>query len=233
MQRAGRLLDLQQVDLELDSLDGRLSTISSLLGESDQLKAVKADFAAAELLSKKLESQRKEIDEEVVKVRDKRRREESRLYSGVVQAPKEIQGLQQEIASLAKRLLELEDAELELMGQIEEADAARTAAAERLASVTAEWQDEQARLREEQAQLTAGRVDLVQKREDALVRVDPTDIPMYNSMRRLLGGRPIARIDRGTCSGCRITLPSTELQKARSSPTMIKCSSCHRILFGG
>ena len=36
-----------------------------------------------------------------------------------------------------------------------------------------------------------------------------------------------------TCQGCRIALPSTEEQKARTSDNLVTCSSCGRILYAG
>ncbi|MFC2072406.1 C4-type zinc ribbon domain-containing protein, partial [Chloroflexota bacterium] len=43
-------------------------------------------------------------------------------------------------------------------------------------------------------------------------------------------GTAIANVEQGICRGCRILLPITELQRARSS-SLVRCSSCGRILF--
>ena len=41
---------------------------------------------------------------------------------------------------------------------------------------------------------------------------------------------PWARVEQGICRGCRISLPTTDLQQARSGK-LVQCSSCGRILF--
>ena len=43
-------------------------------------------------------------------------------------------------------------------------------------------------------------------------------------------GTAVAKVEQGVCCGCRISLPSTELQRARSD-SLVRCSSCGRILF--
>jgi predicted nucleic acid-binding Zn-ribbon protein len=44
-------------------------------------------------------------------------------------------------------------------------------------------------------------------------------------------GRAVAKVERGMCGGCRISLPMTVLQKARSGLDVVQCVSCERILY--
>ena len=45
-------------------------------------------------------------------------------------------------------------------------------------------------------------------------------------------GQAVARVEQGTCQGCRISLPMNELQQARTGK-LVQCSSCGRILYLG
>ena len=46
-----------------------------------------------------------------------------------------------------------------------------------------------------------------------------------------VGGAVVAKVERGSCQGCRITLPTRVLQLARTSSGTVQCPSCNRILY--
>ena len=63
----------------------------------------------------------------------------------------------------------------------------------------------------------------------------PTAAPTlarYDELRRIRRGVAVARIDRNMCLGCRTTLSTSEVQKARQGQVAY-CSSCGRILYAG
>ncbi|GIW05456.1 MAG: hypothetical protein KatS3mg060_0261 [Dehalococcoidia bacterium] len=233
MLRAGRLLDLQEQDLTIDRIDAQLAAIAGRLGETPELVAARAALREAEERAAQLERRRKDLDLQVQDTRAKREREETKLYSGSIVRTKEMQNLQQEVESLRRRTLELEDRELAVMSDLEEADAARIAAQRTLAEVEARWREEQAALLREREELTAQRERAVALREQRLRQVDPADLPLYQALRQRLGGRAVARVERGICSACRVSLPEREIQKARGSSSLVTCSNCGRILYAG
>ncbi len=231
MQRAGRLLDLQEVDLDIDRTETQIKALAEQLGESDELKAARQalDQANADVL--KLEARRKDLHIEAEDLRRKREREEKKLYGGDVRGPKEIQNLEREVESLRRRINEIDDSELNIMADLEEAESRQESAKALLAGVTSAWQDSQAALAKQQAELRTHRASLDGRRQAALQRVDSADLASYEGMRKKLAGRVVARIERGMCSGCRIALGTRELQQARQSTTFVNCSNCGRILL--
>jgi predicted nucleic acid-binding Zn-ribbon protein len=233
MLRAGRLLDLQEQDLALDRIDAQLAAIASRLGESPELLAARQALREAEARAAQLEGQRHDVDVQVQATRAKREREETKLYSGTVVSTKEMQNLQHEVESLRRRTIELEDRELAIMSELEEAEAARAKALQALADVERRWQEEQAALIRDREELLAQRARAVALREQRLRLVDPSDLPTYEALRRRLAGRAVARVERGMCSACRVSLPEREIQKARTSPALVTCSNCGRILSAG
>lgn len=230
MNRAARLLELQEYDLALERIAAQLAEISRRLGESAEVAAARAAFEQAKARVTALERQRQDLDFQVQQVRAKREREEQRLYGGEVRQPKEIEHLQREVESLRRRTLDLQDRELAVMAELEEAEAALAAARAALASAEQRWQEEQATLRRQQAALLAQQEETQHRREAARQRVDPQDLPLYQALRARLAGRAVARIERGVCAACRVSLPEREIQKARTSPAMVTCSNCGRIL---
>ena len=54
---------------------------------------------------------------------------------------------------------------------------------------------------------------------------------MYESLLKTRDGSAVAKVERGMCQGCRLTLPTLELQRARSSEGIARCGSCGRILY--
>ena len=72
---------------------------------------------------------------------------------------------------------------------------------------------------------------LALEREEVLRLVAQNLIPMYESLRKSRGGVAVARVERNMCQGCRLSLPTGDVQKARTSQGTVLCSSCGRILY--
>ncbi|MFN8533102.1 MAG: hypothetical protein U0556_06115 [Dehalococcoidia bacterium] len=233
MLRAGRLLDLQDQDLTLDRIDVQLVDIAAQIGDATALVAARESFQRIEAVVEALEGRRKEADLKVQDTRAKREREEKKLYSGSVVSPKEIQNLQHEVEALRRRTLELEDRELAIMAELEEAEAACNEARRSTQEIEATWRDNQDALARRRDELVAQRAQATALRDQRLRLVDPTDLPAYDALRKKLSGRAVARIERGVCNACRVSLPEREIQKARTSASIVLCSNCGRILYAG
>jgi uncharacterized protein len=57
----------------------------------------------------------------------------------------------------------------------------------------------------------------------------------YERLRTRLGGIGAAKLEHGTCMGCRMKLPATELDriKHQSPDDLVHCDQCGRILVHG
>jgi predicted nucleic acid-binding Zn-ribbon protein len=58
-------------------------------------------------------------------------------------------------------------------------------------------------------------------------------VAAYDRLRRRRRGVAVVRVERGTCLGCRLTVPTVVLQRARSgtNPNPVQCPSCERMLY--
>jgi uncharacterized protein len=229
-----RLLDLQAADTELAQLAHRRSTLPELaaLTETAQ-RADDLNLHAADLTVRlaDIDSEQRRLEGEVDSVRARTSRDEQRLVAGGLPA-KELEGLQHEIATLARRQNSLEDDVLEVMEQREGLEA-------NLHQLTAR-RDE----------LDTERQKLISVRDAAFVEIDaqigrrsgdrqliaaelPSDLlTLYDRIRAANGGVGAALLRQRRCEGCRIELAGHELSTARTAAAdaVLRCENCRRIL---
>lgn len=229
MSVAKQLHQLQEFDLELESNGRTQQQIAGQLGESEEIARVKAKLAVEqqrlEELNRQQQSAEWEIDDLTVKVKTN----EDKLYGGAIKNPKELANFQHEVDELKQRRAKVEDRALEIMDQVELARKSVAAIADELKRLEAEWQSQQKELTAELEQLKSAHSDLTNKRELLFAEIEPQAIEVYLTLRKQKG-TAIAKVEQGMCRGCQIALPTTELQKARSG-SLVRCSSCGRILF--
>lgn len=226
---AKQLYRLQEVDLEIESNERALSQIASQLGES---QAVVRTQNQLQLEQQRLEESRRKqrsAEWEVEDLVTKLTAAEETLFSGRIKNPKELTNLQHEVDAFKARRDQLEDKTLEIMDQVELSETRVATISNKLETLKAEWQRQQQQLSDESEKLKAILSDLGHKRQLLADEIDPQAIEFYQVLRKGKG-TAVARVEQGICRGCRISLPTTELQQARSG-NLVQCSSCGRILF--
>jgi predicted nucleic acid-binding Zn-ribbon protein len=232
MTRISDLYELQDTDLEIDNRRAAMSDAESRVGESEEVaaaaEAIKEQEAQVQETHKQLRAAEWEVDDLSNKIKPL----EKKLYGGTVHSPKELADLQEDIRSIQARKRVLEDRALEVMSQSEEAEKALEATRRDHQTLAADLEDEQRRLQETQQALTAEIDELEEKRAEQRSHIDAEALALYDALRAKHQGRAVAKVERGTCGGCRISLPMSTLQKARaSSDGIVQCSSCERILY--
>ncbi len=98
-----------------------------------------------------------------------------------------------------------------------------------LKTLEAEWQTQQKQLSAHLEQLKTMLSNLKHKRQLLIAEIDPQAIEVYHEIKKQKG-TAVAKVEQGICRGCRISLPVTELLRARSG-SLVRCGSCGRILF--
>jgi len=231
MTTPAELYALQEVDLALDRAMARLVEIETALGESEEL--VEGRQGAEERRGRvaELRSQQTEREWAVDEARAKASVVEKKLYGGSVRNPKELEDLQADLASLQGQVRRREDALLAVLVELEDAETELRSAEAALSEVEARWQAGQERLRQEKGQLEPEIARLQEKRARQTQEMDQAVLGLYRVLRERRDGQAVARVERGMCQGCRITLPMSLLQKARSGVGLTQCVSCERILL--
>lgn len=236
MEAFAPLLVVQDHDRELDRLRHRLAA----LPERDALAAVErrlADLAAAsdELAGPlgELDRTQSRLEDEAQAFKDQADAADARLYSGEVNAVKELQALQADVAMLRRQQGEVEERALAVMEEREplDAEAARLAAqrsvadAER-AAAAASLADAVAVVEAEIAAETAVRTAAAGAVTDDL-------LALYERCRSASPHRVgVARLVGHTCQGCHLTIPAIEADALRTAApgTVAHCDNCGAIL---
>lgn len=230
-----RLLDLQAVDLELDQLGHRRSTLPEI-AELESLAANHAKLRDSEVATSTevadLEADQERADADVEQVRHRKSRDQSRLDAGQVSSPKELESLQSEIASLNRRQATLEDAELDVMQRLEDAQQ-RLAQLSSERDVVARRAGEIERARDAAWDEIDKDVEHARQRRDVITEEIPADLlALYEKIRAERGGVGAAELRQRRCEGCRITIDPADLNRIRAAAAdlVVRCEECRRIL---
>ncbi|MER6607748.1 C4-type zinc ribbon domain-containing protein [Streptomyces sp. NPDC000927] len=230
-----RLLDVQALDVRLSQLAHRRKS----LPEHAEIESLTSDLA--QLRDLLIASQTEESDtareqtkaeQDVDQVRQRAARDQQRLDSGAVTSPKDLESLQREITSLAKRQGDLEDVVLEVMERREAAQERVTELSGRVSAVQAKADDATARRDAATEELDEEAASVTKEREVVAASVPADLLKLYDKLREQQGGIGAARLYQRRCEGCRLELNITEINevKAASPDTVLRCENCRRIL---
>ncbi|UUW88994.1 MULTISPECIES: zinc ribbon domain-containing protein [Pimelobacter] len=230
-----RLLDLQALDSQVDQLRHQRSNpveaaeIKDLLGKRADVDGRLRD---QRIVVDDLASAQAKADADVEQVKARRTRDRDRMDSGAITNPKDLERMQHELASLERRISTLEDEELEVMEQLEEAQsglAELTSAIEdldsRLGVLTTSRDEKGATIDAESASVAAGRA--------AIVAEIPADlVALYEKLRASKGGVGVGALQARQCGGCQLTLDAGEIAEIRATPAdvVLRHEECQRIL---
>ena len=229
-----RLLELQAIDTALAQLAHRRRTLpehAELDKLAREISALDDERIRAQVAVDDLDRDIARLEKDVDQVRARKQRDQSRLDAGTGPA-KELEALQHELASLARRQSELEDAELELMEQRETADATLTEAQNRLAAARTR-RDAMETARDETLRQIAQDEEFRSAGRRPLVADLPADlIALYDRIRESSGGVGAALLRAGRCEGCRLDLSGVDRAAVRAAAPdeVIRCEECRRIL---
>lgn len=168
------------------------------------------------------------LESDVSLAEQRRDRDAERLAT--TSSPKDAQALEHELESLAKRLSDLEDAELEIMQKVEDAEAAVAAQQALIAQITAEGQELSAQAKTGVAAATTEGEQLGRDRA-ALAGQMPTEL-VADYERRAARGVGVGLLRRGTCEGCQMVLSANDLNRVRQAAAeeVLSCPECGGIL---
>ena len=170
------LFKLQQIDLTLRKNKSRLDEIQQLLANDASVKKAQKLLEQAENVLKPLQVNLRDLELQVQSTKQKREASENRLYSGNVSNPKELQEIEQNIASLKRWQSELEDKQLELMLEVEDANASFEQAQENLQVVSTKAAANNQELLAEKQSLEAETKMLRENRVEVVSELDEVDV---------------------------------------------------------
>lgn len=231
-----RLLDVSDLDVRTNQLRHKRTSlpehaqIAALMGER---KALLEEYVEAETRVGDLTRDQNRAEADLEPVRARLANDQQKLDSGAITDRKALTGLQSEIEHLHRRISDLEDAELEVMGQLEEATAAFAGHQERRRELEGRiralmaTRDEQVEALDKEIGLAADRrATILGKLPEPLVKV-------YEKAHQHTGAGGAAELTQRRCMGCRLELDPGDLRTiATASPDeVVRCEECGRVLI--
>ncbi len=229
MSVARQLYQLQGIEFDMESAKLAITQGRAGMGESRAVADLKTKIDEVKQHRDELSSQQQSVEWELEGIETRLAAANDAMYSGRITSSRELSNLQHEVEGLNFRRNQLEEKALDIMEQIELVTASLAELNRQLSAAEERWRAEQRVLAAEIEKLEQALVQLEHKRQLVL---DAIPSPAVDFYRQLQGqkGKAVARVEQGTCDGCRISLSTAELQRARGD-RLVECSSCGRILF--
>jgi predicted nucleic acid-binding Zn-ribbon protein len=230
-----RLLDLQAEDTAIAQLEHRRRALPehAAIAEARSVRAqLGQDLIGARTRVGDLQIDVDKAESDLVPVRERRVRDQTRVDDGSVVDPKQLNALLDEIAHLGRRIGELEDVELEVMEQLE----AATGRQEMLAGELTELENSMRALiasRDEQLFQLDAELAIHQKARDSISPEIPADLlALYDRIRVRSGNVGAAALRGRQCGGCQLEATSTAMEEyaAAAADDVLRCEECERVL---
>ena len=230
-----RLLDLQALDTALDRLAARRRTLPELatIAERDQtLESLETDIVRIRTEIGDIGRVQRRLENEIELVRSRAERDQKRLDSGQITNPRELENLQAELASLARRQGVLEDEALEKMEAVEALESRLAKLVEEKERVAAERQAAVERRDQLFAEIDREAAARRAEREELVPTLPEPLVALYERIRASSGGVGAAALLRRRCEGCHLELSDGDLRAIAAAPAdeVVRCEECRRIL---
>lgn len=229
-----RLLNLADLDQEV----GRLQHSARSLPQHQSIKDL---MAARQDIADALTSANTEVDDlriavrraeaDLVPVKERLARNQKRIDDGSVSDGKVLRGLMDEVEHLGKRISDLEDAELDVMGELEIAEARQAEFTAKKGEIETKLRDLVASRDEQVGKLAAEAKDIASSRQAVAAQVPDDLLKLYEKL-RASSGSGAAQLHRGRCTGCQLEIPVSDLDGYRRAAAneVLRCVECDRIL---
>lgn len=229
-----RLLELADLDAELSRLDHRRRSLPEL-AEYQRIATrdgeLRDELTALEAAESDLGREQAKAEADVEQVRSRVERDQTRLDAGQVSSPRELENLQSEIVSLARRQSDLEEIVLDVMERREEVQGRRDAFTEEQ-SVLTQRRDEVAARRDAALGEIDEQVEKAGRLRDSVAADVPEDLLGLYDRLRAQHGVGAAALRGGRCEGCHLSLNTVDLAHIRAAAPdeVLRCEECRRIL---
>ena len=231
-----RLLDLQTVDTTLAQLNHRRRTLPQhavIAKLRTERTAVASDLVAAETRISDLELEQAKAETDLEPVRERLSRNQTRITNGAIADPKALSSMVEEVSHLKKRISDLEDAELDVMEQLEAAVTDRETLRGRMAQVDNDLVETTAE-RDRQLAALDGEMGGLRAERGGLAPLIPPDLlTLYDRIGASHGGVGAAELRQRRCTGCQLQINAADLRAFSAAPEdeVLRCEECGRILI--
>jgi predicted nucleic acid-binding Zn-ribbon protein len=227
-----QLIELADLDSEMARNRATLAALTT--GELFNQQRQNQRDAAAKLIEARnaldsVELEFKRADADLVLVEQRIEKDIQKLNQ--TSSPKDAQGIQSELESLAKRKSELEDFELSVMEKKEQCELALAEIAHEKNSIDQELSALESSNEQEVLKLRSGLELASSKRIQLTSKIEQELLELYESKSKR--GIAAARLLNRECGACRMTIGATALAEIAALPAdeIATCPDCQAILI--
>lgn len=225
-----RLLILQERDRQIVRLREELAQVEP------QRQDLTAKAAGAQSILEKartrgmqIETERKGLDLEIEQKKELIVKYANQQFQ--TRKNEEYRALAHEIEGCKKAIFEIEDRQIALMEQAEEAQKALVRATQASAEARKLAEGEIAQLGTREVALTTELQRLEANREELAAAVEETVRARYERLFKHKGGNVVVGVNHGVCGGCHMRLPTQLVVLSQARNEMVNCINCGRILY--
>jgi len=233
-ERLNPLLQVQEQDLRIKELEMRLRRLAEHKEELERKIAEgRADLEGKRKALEELRRESHRRNDEVDSLDYQIRKYQKELDEGII-SYKEMETLREKIAHSRSRMEELEDEAIALMGEVEAHEEGFSQEEAAFAAREQEVRAEISRVEKESVVRRAELEEAEQRRVELAEGVERHLLEQYERLLRDYGYEdPIATVEGGSCSGCKMWLSQNTLERLREGRELVVCENCHRILYWG
>ena len=229
-----RLLELQELDLAVDRLESRRSTIETgaeLAEARRNADIVEQKIGEIRLALDSIQREEKRLEHEISSVDQRIQAEQKRLYDGSVANPKELSSIQAEVESLGRRKTRLEDEEIGQMEHREELESRLPPLEKEHGELRQRALEVEGSMERELAEISAALESRSSERQALVPELDDELLELYEDLRAQKRGVGAAALIDGVCQGCHEKLSAMALDKLKRTDGIRRCEYCRRILI--
>lgn len=231
MNQSFHLYQLQKVDQQLQKVEKRIEEIDAMIRRDQRILSAEKVVQQQQLELDRINKELRELEEIGKAIRLEVETNESALYAGKIQNPKELNDLQQKINFDKKNLDRNEEAQLDQLMKIEEQEELLGNYRKELVRVKGEVATSHSLLMGEKSQLLKQKETLETERSAKSTSIPEATLKIYTQLLQEKHGVAVALVEDLSCTMCGAPLTPGEWQNARSSSSLSFCSSCGRILY--
>jgi predicted nucleic acid-binding Zn-ribbon protein len=225
-----QLIDLQTTDGQLREFTVRIERLRAqqkqikqrIAAETSQIERHREHLSELEHDSR---MKNLEVDELDMNIRDYQQRLDHEIISF-----KEMEDLRAKIASERRRISAMEDEALVLMDTIAETrQALQQAETDCLAKVK-QLRSQIGDIDKQTSEIQSTAEGLADERIRLCEQIPSYLIKQYDTL-KARSAEPIALIRNGTCSGCKLKLSGSTIERVRGGTAIVNCEHCSRVLY--
>ena len=230
-EKLAALLALQQQDSAIDTLKRQYAQLDTGKSEIAAHQAAQAAHKEAGGAVHAARAAAADTELEQKSVEEKRVEYETKLYSGKVTNPKELQAMQDEVDMLTRNRDRLDEKLKSLLEELEECRARQSVAQKAMKEADGKSKAVQAAYKLNSENIVAQARVLVAQRAEAAKQVPPPLISRYETIRKDKGGLAVVPVEDGnSCGGCKMGLSSSTVKRLQAGLDVETCDNCGRIL---